>query len=122
MRAFGWTILALVFLTEVLSAVAAGFIGGHYLGPVGAIGSPVLVLAVWWLFASPRAPMGTPVRRVVVKCLVILGCGVGLILIGHVVLGVAFVVFSAVVNALAGLPQVRALLAEQTRARRVGNP
>lgn len=113
MRAFGWTILALVFVVEILCAVAAGFIGHHYLGIAGAVAGPLLVIGVWSQFASPKARFGTPVRRFVTKIIVFVGCGVGLILIGHWGLGVGLIGFSGVVNGLAQLPEVRALVVEQ---------
>lgn len=110
MAALGWVVLALVFVDEVLAAVAAG-IGGHELfGLPGAVLGPVLVIAVWWAFASPKAPYGGPVVRPVVKVVVFGVAGWALWVAGHPGWAVAFVVFSVVVNALAQLRFVRVLV------------
>jgi Protein of unknown function (DUF2568) len=107
-----WTVLALVFLDEVLAAVAAGVWGWHAGGWLLAVGAPLAVVAVWWLFASPKAPYGGPVVRPVVKVLVFGLASLGLVAAGHTGWGVALLVFSVVVNAAAQLPSVRAVLDE----------
>lgn len=109
--ALGWTVLALVFLDEVAAAVAAGVAGGHAGGLPGAVAAPVVVVALWWAFASPRAPWGTPVVRPAVKVLVFGLASAGLWLVGHHGWAVALLVFSVLVNAAAQLPGVRALTA-----------
>lgn len=107
----GWTVLALVFVDEVLAAVAGGVGGAHAWGVVGGVLGPGAVVAVWWAFASPRAPWGTPVVRPVVKVLVFgLAC-LGLWLAWHHGWALALLVFSLAVNAAAQLPSVRALAA-----------
>ncbi|MFD1945911.1 DUF2568 domain-containing protein [Nocardioides aestuarii] len=97
----GWTVLALVFLDEVLAVVALGYAWGLLAAVVG--------VAVWGIFASPKAPLGNAVTRPVAKVVVFGAASAGLWLAGHEVLAVALLVFSVVVNALALLPGVRAL-------------
>ena len=107
----GWTVLALVFVDEVLAAVAAGVGGAHFWGVIGGTLAPVAVVAVWWAFASPRAPWATPVVRPVVKVLVFgLAC-LALGLAGHHGWAIALLVFSVAVNGAAQLAAVRALAA-----------
>ena len=90
MRAFGWLVLALVFVDEVLAAVAAGVWGAYAGGPPLAVLMPVVVVAVWWAFASPKAPRGGPVVRPVVKVLVFGLAVAGLWAAGHDGWAVAF--------------------------------
>jgi len=97
----GWIVLTLVFIDEVLAAVAAGVWGHHVAGLAGAVLGPLVVIAVWWLFASPKAPYGGPVRRPVVKVLVFGLTSAGLWAAGHPGWAVAFLVVSLVVNGLA---------------------
>lgn len=110
MRAgIGWLLLTLVFVDEVLAAVAVG-IGGHdAVGWPGAVLGPALVVAAWWAFASPRAPYGGPVVRPAVKVLVFGIATIALWDAGHPGGAAAFFVFSAAVNGLAQLPSVRRL-------------
>jgi hypothetical protein len=110
MKAFGWAVLALVFVDEVLAAVAAAVWGQHVAGPLLAALMVLAVVAVWWTFASPKAPLGGPILRPVVKVLVFGLAGVGLWVAGHHGWAVAFLVFSVVVNGLAMLPAIRALV------------
>lgn len=107
----GWLVLALVFLDEVLAAVAAGVGGGHVWGIAGAVLAPLVVVAVWWTFASPKARYGGPVVRPVVKVLVFGLASLGLWAAGHHEWALALLVFSLVVNGAAQLPSVRALAA-----------
>lgn len=113
MAALGWLVLTLVFLDEVLAAVAAGVWGSSAGGWVLAVLAPVLVVAVWWAFASPRARWGGPGVRPVVKVLVFGLASLGLWAAGHHGWAVALLVFSALVNGLAQLPSIRALVDEQ---------
>ena len=111
----GWLVLALVFLDEVLAAVAAG-VGAHdRYGVVGAVLGPALVVAVWWAFASPKAPYGGPVRRPLAKLVVFSAASAALWAAGHHGWAASFLVFSVVVNALAQLSFVRALVPEPPR-------
>jgi hypothetical protein len=110
MAAFGWVVLALVFVDEVLAAVAAAVWGNDVGGVLLAVVMPVLVIAVWWTFASPKAPRGGPVVRPVTKVLVFGLASIGLWAAGHRGWAVAFLLFSVVVNGLAQLPRIRALV------------
>lgn len=112
MVALGWTVLALVFLDELLAMAAAGVWGRHTDGVLLAVLMPLAVVVVWFLFASPRARYGGPVVRPVVKVLVFTLASIGLWAADHPGWAVAMLVFSAVVNALAQLPTVQALVAE----------
>ncbi|HET8604922.1 MAG TPA: DUF2568 domain-containing protein [Marmoricola sp.] len=109
--ALGWTVLGLVFLDEVAAAVAAGVAAGHAWGVPGAVLGPLVVVAVWWAFASPRAPWGTRVVRPVVKVLVFGLASAGLWLVGLHGWAVALLASSVLVNAAAQHPEVRALAA-----------
>lgn len=109
MQALGWLVLALVFVDELFAVAAAAIWGHHAGGVLLAIGMAVLVVAVWWTFASPKAPCGGPVARPVTKVLVFGLASAGLWAAGHHGWALAFLVFSVVVNALAQLPQVRRL-------------
>jgi len=110
MAGWGWLVLTLVFVDEVLAAVAAGIAGHAAAGVPGAVAAPVAVVAVWWAFASPKARWGGPVVRPSVKVLVFVGACAGLWWAGHELWAVGLLVFSVVVNALAQLPAVRALV------------
>ena len=114
MVASGWTVLALVFLDELLAAAAAAVWGNHVSGVLLATGMVLLVVVVWWTFASPKAPRGGPVVRPVTKVLVFGLAGAGLWAAGHHGWAMAFLVFSVVVNGLAQLPQIQALVPEAT--------
>jgi hypothetical protein len=52
---FAWTVLALVFLDEVLALVALGVWGADAGGAWLAVLAPALGVALWWAFASPNA-------------------------------------------------------------------
>ena len=112
MVAWGWVVLALVFVDELLAAAAAAGWGNHESGVLVAIVMVVVVVGVWWAFASPKAPLGGPVVRPVTKVLVFGLAGLGLWAAGHHGWAVAFLVFSVVVNGLALLPSIQALVAE----------
>ena len=77
-----------------------------------AVLAPVVVVAVWWAFASPKARWGGPLVRPVVNVLVFGLAPLGLWVAGHHGWAVALLAFSVVVNGLAQLPAVRALVAE----------
>lgn len=105
----GWIILTLVFADEVLACVAAAVYGAHVGGWPVAIVLVVLVVAAWWTFASPKAPLGGRVVRPLVKVLVFGLATAGLWAAGHPGWAVAFLVFSVVVNAIALHPDVARL-------------
>jgi uncharacterized protein DUF2568 len=108
--AFGWTVLALVFLDELL-AVAAFGVWGWSASPRWLLVwlAPLLAVAAWSAFASPKAPYGGPLVRPVVKTLVFGLASLGLWSAGHPALATTLLVFSVVVNGLAMLPTIRDL-------------
>ncbi|WP_426243862.1 DUF2568 domain-containing protein [Nocardioides sp. LHG3406-4] len=117
MSSLGWSVLVLVFLDEVLAAVAAGIWGAHAHGVASAVLAPTLVVVVWWAFASPKAPYGGRVVRPVVKVLVFGSASWGLWVADHHGWAVALLAFSVVINAVAQLSSIRTL-AEDTVSRR----
>jgi fumarate reductase subunit D len=106
---FAWTVLSLVFLDEVLAVVALGVWGFDAGGAWLAILAPVVGVALWWGFASPKAPYGGRVTRPVVKVLVFGAATLGLWEAGHPGAAIVLLLFSIAVNAAAGLPVVRAV-------------
>lgn len=109
----GWSVLALVFVDELLAVAAFGVWGAHH-DPAWLLVwlLPLVAVAVWAGFASPRAPWGGRVVRPVAKVVVIgLAC-LALRDAGHADWAVALLVFSVVVNGLAQLPGVRVLVEE----------
>lgn len=112
MAIFGWAVLFLVFVDELL-AISAAATWGEYQGGTGlAVVAALAVVAVWYLFASPKARYGNRWARPVVKVLVFTLASVGLWVSGHETLAVAYFVFSVVINALAMLPSIRVLVTE----------
>lgn len=109
MVAFGWTVLALVFLDELLAMAAAGIWGADAGGAALAVLMPVVVVVVWFLFASPKARFGGRVVRPLVKVLVFTLTSAGLWAAGHPEWAAAFFGFSVVVNGLAQVSSIRAL-------------
>jgi hypothetical protein len=111
--AFGWTVLALVFLDELLAMAGLGVYGWSTSARWLLVWLlPLLGMLAWFLFASPKAHFGSPVVRPLVKVLV---CGLaswGLWAAGHHSLAVALLVFSVVVNGLAMTPSIRAQASE----------
>lgn len=113
---FAWVVLFFVFVDEVAVAVALGVWGADAAGWWLAMLAPVVVVAVWWTFASPKAPYGGRVVRPVVKVAVFALGSLGLWAAGHPAWAVALLVFSVVVNALAQIPSIRDLAATTTGA------
>jgi hypothetical protein len=110
---FGWTVLALVFLDELLAMAGLGVYGWSTSVPWLLVWLlPLLAMLSWFLFASPKARFGSGVVRPVVKVLVFGLASWGLWAAGHHSLAVALLAFSVVVNGLAQLPAIRALAAE----------
>ena len=117
MVAFGWCVLALVFVDELAAMAAYGVWGWQtpsqtWLRLLLVWLLPLLAMLVWLLFASPKARYGGLVVRPVAKVLVF---GVATLLLwdaGHAGWAVALLVFSVVVNALAMVPAIRDLAAE----------
>ena len=112
MVAFGWGVLALVFLDELLAMAAFGVWGFHVGGSVRvllALLLPVLAMLIWWAFGSPKAPYGGPVRRPVAKVIVFGLASLALWHAGHHEWALALLVFSVLVNGLAQIPAIRRL-------------
>jgi hypothetical protein len=108
-----WIVLGLVFVDELLACAAAAVVGRATPAPWLLVWFlPLLVLAVWALFASPKARYGGPVVRPVVKVLVFGLASLGLWLADHGTAALGLLVFSLVVNVGARLPFVRAVLEE----------
>jgi hypothetical protein len=103
-------VLTLVFLDEVAAAVAAGVWGAYAGGWPLAVLAPLVVVAVWWAFASPKARWGGPVVRPAVKVLVFGLASLGLWVSGHPGWALALLGVSVVVNGLAQLGFVRSLV------------
>ena len=99
MALFGWTVLALVFLDELLAMAGFGVYG--WSTPAGWLLVwllPLVGMLAWFFFASPKARFGSPVVRPVVKVLVFGLASLGLWAADHHDLAVALLVFSVVVN------------------------
>ena len=110
MLLFGWVVLSLVFLDELLAMVAFG-VWGWQASPAWLLVwlLPLLAMVAWFLVASPKAAYGGPVARPVAKVLVFGLASLALWSAGHPAWAAALLVFSVVVNGLAQLPGVRAL-------------
>lgn len=108
---FGWSVLALVFLDELLVMAAFGTWGWDrdprwllvWLLPLAA-------MTVWFLLASPKAPYGGRLVRPLTKVVVFTLASAALWDAGHEEWAVALLVFSGVVNGLAQLPSIRVLV------------
>ena len=112
MVAFGWTVLSLVFLDELLAMAGLGVYGWSTSARWLLVWLlPLLGMAAWLLFASPKARFGSPVVRTVVKVMVFGLASLGLWAAGHHDLAVALLGFSVVVNGLAMIPSIRQLAA-----------
>lgn len=112
MAIFGWAVLFLVFVDELLAISAAATWGEYQGGTWLAIAAGAAVVVVWYLFASPKARYGNRWARPVVKVLVFTLASLGLWVSGHETLAVAYFAFSVVINALAMLPSIRVLVTE----------
>lgn len=117
MVAFGWTVLALVFLDELLVVAAYG-VWGWSVSPTWLLVwlLPLLAMTVWYLFASPKAPYGGPVVRPAVKVAVFGLAALALWDAGHGDWAVGLLMFSVVVNGLAQLPAIRVLPEQASRS------
>lgn len=116
MKTFGWTVLTLVFVDELLAMAAFGVWGWHVGGHIGwpvrlllAAVLPLAVMATWWAFASPKAPYGGPVIRYAVIVSVFCLASLALWHADRPGWALALLGFSVVVNGLAQLPSIRAL-------------
>lgn len=107
--AFGWTVLGLVFLDELAAMAALAVWGAHVQGAPLALLAAAAGVAVWFMFASPRATMGGPVIRPVAKVVVFGLASAGLWTIGAHGWALTLLGFSVVVNAIALHPRIHAL-------------
>lgn len=116
MVTLGWTVLALVFLDEVLAVTAFGVWGWQH-SPRWLLVwlLPALATAAWFFFASPQAAYGGRWRRPLVKTAVFGLASAAVWDLGHHTLAVAFLAFSVVVNALAQVPAIARLPEEARR-------
>lgn len=78
-----------------------------------AIVLPLAVMAIWWAFASPKAPYGGPVVRYAVIVSVVCLASLALWHADRPGWALAFFVFSVVVNGLSLLPSIRSLVPTQ---------
>ncbi len=111
---FGWTVLALVFLDELLAMAAFGVWGWSVASARWLLVwlLPLLAMLVWFFFASPKARYGGAVVRPLVKVLVFGLASLALWAAGHPALALSLLLFSVVVNALAMIPAIRDLATE----------
>lgn len=106
----GWTVLALVFVDELLAMAALGIYGWSATPRWLLVWLlPLLATMAWSLFASPKARFGTPAARAFVKLLVFGLAALGLWSAGHPQLALGMLVFSVMVNGLAMSPRIREL-------------
>ncbi|RNL63192.1 DUF2568 domain-containing protein [Nocardioides marmoriginsengisoli] len=112
MAIFGWSVLFLVFVDELLAISAAATWGEYQGGTPLAIAAALAVVVVWYLFASPKARYGGRWVRPVVKVLVFTLASVGLWVSGHETLAIAYFAFSVLINALAQLPSIKVLVTD----------
>lgn len=111
---FGWSVLALVFLDELLSMAAFG-VWGWDRSPRWLLVwlLPLAAMTAWFLFASPKARYGDGLVRPLVKVVVFGLASLALWDAGHEDWAVALLVFSVIVNGLAQLPSIRVLVEEE---------
>ena len=112
MAIFGWSVLFLVFVDELLAISAAATWGEYQGGLALSVAAGALVVVLWYLFASPKARYGGRWMRPIVKVLVFTLASVGLWVSGHETLAIAYFALSVVINALAMLPSIRVLVTD----------
>ena len=110
MVVFGWLVLLLVFVDELLAIAAFGVWGWRHEPRWLLVWLlPVVAAVVWSLFASPKATHGGPVIRPVVKMIVFGLASLALLDAGQPGWALALLVFSVVVNAVAQVPAISRL-------------
>jgi hypothetical protein len=115
-KGFGWTVLGLVFLDELLAMAAFGVWGwGSSARWVVVWLLPVVAMSTWFFLASPKARYGGTVVRPVTKVVVFGLASLALWDAGQAAWAWALLVFSVVVNGLAMIPAVSALAVEPSR-------
>ncbi len=112
MAIFGWSVLFLVFVDELLAISAAATWGEYQAGVWFAVLVAVLTVLGWYLFASPKARYGGRLVRPIGKIIVFTLASVGLWVSGHHHLAIAYFAFSVVINALAQLPSIKVLVTD----------
>jgi hypothetical protein len=117
MAIFGWGVLALVFLDELLAMAAVGVWGWQVGDSTGlslmlAIVLPVVAMIGWYFFASPKARFGEGGVRPIGKVVVFALATAALWASGHQDWALEFLAFSVVVNGLALLPSIKVLAAD----------
>lgn len=112
---FAWIVLAGVFFDELLVMAAFG-LWGWQADPRWLLVwlLPLVAMAVWYAFASPKATYGGPVVRPLTKVLVFGLATLALWDANHPLWAIALLVYSVVVNGLAQIPRVRAVGEELT--------
>lgn len=109
-EAFGWSVLTLVFVDELLAMAAFGVWGWQQdLRWLLVWLLPMAAMFVWALFASPKAARGGPVVRPVAKVIVFGLASLALLDAGQPGWALALLVFSVVVNGLAQVPAISRL-------------
>ncbi|MEI7054701.1 YrdB family protein [Nocardioides sp. CCNWLW239] len=110
MAVFGWFVLILVFVDELVAIAAFGVWGWQH-DPRWLLVwlLPVVAAVVWGMFASPKATRGGPVVRPLVKVIVFGLASLALLDAGQPGWAIALLVFSVVVNGLAQLPAISRL-------------
>jgi len=107
---FGWFVLTLVFIDELLAMAAFGVWGWQHEPRWLLVWLlPVAAAVVWALFASPKATRSGPVIRPVVKVIVFGLASLALLDAGQPGWALALLVFSVVVNGLAQVPAISRL-------------
>lgn len=107
---FGWSVLTLVFLDELLAMAAFGVWGWQHEPRWLLVWVlPAAAMFVWWLFASPKASRGGLVIRPVAKVIVFGLASLALLDAGQPGWALALLVFSVVVNGLAQVPAISRL-------------
>ena len=106
--AWAFVVLTLVFVSEVIALVAYGVWGWDH-SPRWLLVwlLPLTGAVVWGTFASPKAPRGGPRARPIAKVLVFAAAFLAIRDVHDYSWALAFLVGSALVNALAALPVVR---------------
>lgn len=98
--AVGWRVLrVLVCAFGLLSLAYWGYISWPFPMPglLFMIGAPLFAAVVWFLFRSPRSPIGTDiVGKVIVETALVIAAAASWVSIGHPVVGLVFLVVAAV--------------------------
>ena len=111
---FGWAVLALVFVDELLVMAAFGIWGWEH-DPRWLLVwlLPIAGMFAWYYLASPKAKLGGGVVRPVAKVIIFSLATLALWDADHETWAVTFFAFSVVINALAQLPSIRVLVEQE---------